>query len=245
MIKYRKPFLFSAITILSIACIFTACAEERNYSLLAYLEHPVSEAIAECVVSDSAIGEKTAKALGAFGVERADADTLREKLGGAAEDFLGEGRTYLYSERTFTYDGESYLSPAVYVFGSGDDLDHTALIVRDEGGAEVSYSIRVREFLSYQFFPSDGGGYTLIALSNFASALIARSEPVYYLEGETQHSEIVTTQYTLTQYAAYTDDAVTPYLRRQAMDEDMRLPEMDIVLGGVEIGTVPLSRGRE
>lgn len=218
----------------------TACAP--RYPDEAYENHPVADLIAEYLHDPS---DETFSTLTDAGLKKVSESELRAALGGAAEHFLGEGRTYLYSERTFTYDGESYLSPAVYVFGSGDDLDRTALIVRDEGGVEVSYSIRVQEFLSYQFFPSDGGRYTLIALSNFASALIARSEPVYYLEGETQHSDIVTTQYTLTQYAAYTDDAVTPYLRRQAMDEDMRLPEMDIVLGGVEIGTVPLSRGRE
>ena len=55
----------------------------------------------------------------------------------------------------------------------------------------------------------------------------------------------VTTEYTLTQFGPYVDDAATPYLAGERTEEDMHLSELTVTYGETEIGTVSLSRGRE
>ena len=48
-----------------------------------------------------------------------------------------------------------------------------------------------------------------------------------------------------TQFAPYFDDAISPRLQGVNVQNDLRLKKTTIIISGIEIGVVPLSRGRE
>ena len=118
-----------------------------------------------------------------------------------------------------------------------------AFTPENPGGARWdSYYVSVHDILSRQDLPAEDGGYDCIALSDFAFVRVYCTEHYIFPAGHTGSTQ---SEYIYTQYAPYFDDAVTPMQQNVGIREDMRLQETTIIIGGVEIGAVTLSRGRE
>ena len=245
--KLVLPSLATALS-LSAAMLLCGCAEaEISYPLSAYTNHPVGDAIAQYLSEQDALtfpDEDMEEALSQFGVEVVSAETLRERLGDEAEAVLGEHCTYLYTEREFTTHGDTLLSPAVYVISADENRYFTPTFTPENpGGARWdSYYVSVHDILSRQYLPAEDGGYDCIALSDFAFVRVYCTEHYIFPAG---HVGSTQSEYIYTQYAPYFDDAVTPMQQNVGIREDMRLQETTIIIGGVEIGAVTLSRGRE
>ena len=245
--KLVLPSLATALP-LSAALIFSGCATETVYPLSAYTNHPVGDAIAQYLSEQDALtfpDEGMEDALSQFGVEVVSEETLRERLGDEAEAVLGEHCTYLYTEREFTTQyGDTLLSPAVYVISADEDRWFTQTFTPEnsDGARWDSYYVSVHDILSWQYLPAEDGGYDCIALSDFAFVRVYCTEHYIFPAGHTGSTQ---SEYLYTQYAPYFDDAVTPMQQNVGIQEDMRLEETTIIISGVEIGSVSLSRGRE
>ena len=233
---------------LSAAMLLCGCATE--YPAEAYENHPVSDVLAQYVADnagdtgsiqfDDAILQQT-------NLQFFDEETLRSALGDEAERCIGTARRYLYSERTFPQDGGTVSAPIVYVFGIRDDLQFDEDLTTDEDYIDeppalfaIEYEVSVFDVLSFQFLEQENGTLKLIACSDFAVARVGRT--YHDIMGD---AERPSENYTLTQFGPYVDDAITPYLAGERIDEDMRLTELTITYGETEIGAVPLSRGRK
>lgn len=233
---------------LSAAMLLCGCATE--YPAEAYENHPVSDTLAQYVADnagdtgsiqfDDAILQQT-------NLQFFDEETLRSALGDEAERCIGTARRYLYGERTFPQDGGTVSAPIVYVFGMRNDLQFEESFGSDEDYIQappalfaIEYEASVFDVLTFQFLEQEDGTLKLIACSDFAVARVGRT--YHDIMGD---AERPSENYTLTQFGPYVDDAITPYLAGERVDEDMRLTELTITYGETEIGAVSLSRGRE
>ena len=233
-------------TALAVACM-TACAP--SYPDEAYENHPVADLIAEYLHDPS---DETFSTLTDAGLKKVSESELRAALGGAAEEAIGVSRTYLYMERTITNGGETIVSPIVYayayagdseLYGTGTLIVHTngKKVVAEEGVAyedlRETYTAVMREVVTYQFLPEEGNAnYECIAVSNFAAAEIYRSVPDF----DGFHD----TEYALTQFGPYCDDAVTPYLAGERVGKDMCMTEFAVTYEGETVGSVPMPHRR-
>ena len=251
----KRTYFYALFTgiILSAALGISACAGETNYPFSSYLDHPVGDKIA-AYLEDTFLTEtpRTAEsmrsALAEAGLQLTTEEELSAILGEAAAPIFGDDRNYFYTERTFkAQNGQEIVSPAVYVYGTGEDLRFTEYIRGETDGTTWdSFDCSVYDVLSFQFLPAENGtGYECIARSDFAFAEVIYAEHGVEYNGQSSDPVTTYTRLTFTQFAPYFDDAVTPVLAERDIEPDMRLSETDIILGGVEIGTVPLSRGRE
>ena len=242
----RVSFALTAVPAFA-ALLLCGCAEaEISYPLSAYTNHPVGDAIAQYLSEHDALifpDEGMRDALSQFGVEVVSEETLRERLGDEAEAVLGEDCTYLYAEREFTdADGLPLLSPAVYVISADEDrrLPASFSPEHQDGTRWDEYHVIVYDILSWQYLPADNGGYDCVALSDFAFASISCTE---FFISSPGHIDSTLTKYTYTQFAPYFDDAISPRLQGVNVRQDLRLEDVTIIISGVEIGTVSLSRG--
>ena len=247
----KYPVFVTTIFVAS-AIALSACAGETNYPVSAYMDHPIGDAIVSYmqgkdgsyIFPDPDIGT----ALTQLGVEVVSEETLREKLGDEADALFNEPCTYLYTEQTVPMqNGLSVSSPIVFVISAADNRRFIESFRRSEilGGSRwESFFICIYEILSWQFLPSEkNNGYDLVALSELVFADIFCTEHYFSSPGQTAATQ---SKYTFAQFAPYFETA-TKYESEYGdeLPDDLRLKEVTIDIGGVEIGTVPLSRGRE
>ena len=243
----RVSFVLTAILVCT--PLLCSCTEaEISYPLSAYINHPIGDAITQYLSEQDAFtfpDESIEETLSEFGVEVVSKTTLRKRLGDEAEAVFGEYCTYLYVEREFTdEEGIPLLSPAVYVISTDEDRRFTASFSPEhpDGTRWNEYHATVYDILSWQYLPSDGGGYDCVALSNFAYARISCIEFFISFPG---YIDSMQSDHIYTQFAPYFDDAISPRLQGVNVQNDLRLKKTTIIISGIEIGVVPLSRGRE
>ena len=244
----KNSTLLLLVTTTSAAMLLCGCATE--YPAEAYENHPVSDVLAQYVAEnagDTGSIQFDDEILQQTNLQSMDEGALRSALGDEAERCIGTARRYLYGERTFPQNGGTVSAPIVYVFGIRDDLQFDEDLSTDENYIQeppalfaIEYEVSVFDVLSFQFLEQENGTLALIACSNFA---VARVEKTYHnIMGD---AERPSESYTMTQFGPYVDDAITPYLAGERVDEDMRLSKLTVTYGETEIGAVPLSRGRE